>query len=203
MFSDRLEIAVTNASLTVPDVEFGLLKSMLDTQEILHLGFAVDSIPEAVDFFAKSLGAGPFYVVENVVFDELEYEGAEVPVWDHSTCLGAWGNQIIELQEMHRIEPAPLEAKLGGINRLNHIGYIAGDFAEESARLESLGLPKYLRIRANLIECFLHEIPVLGMSVEIHKDTEFIRDAHRMFFEAADGWDGSTPLRPMPMGDDH
>lgn len=167
--------------------------------EILHLGFSVKSIPETVDFFVKTFGAGPFFEIPHIEFDELEYESPTPVIWEHSAAFGAWDGVVVELQQMDRVEPADLEAKIAGpTNRLNHVAYLADNSEEESARLEKLGMPRYLRLKTGPIESIFHDAPMLGVSLEIHKDTEFIRGGHAMFKGAAVGWNGSDQLRPIP-----
>ena len=111
--------------------------------EFLHVSWTVDSLEKAAAFFAHTLGAGPFFSIENVVFDRLAWDRPSSPVWNHSTALGAWGDLVIEIQQMHEIRPAELAEKLSSApNTLNHIGYVAGDYRAESDRLIKLGMPR-------------------------------------------------------------
>jgi Glyoxalase/Bleomycin resistance protein/Dioxygenase superfamily len=167
--------------------------------EFLHVSWTVDSLEKAAAFFAHTLGAGPFFSIENVVFDRLAWDRPSSPVWNHSTALGAWGDLVIEIQQMHEIKPQELAQRLSAApNSVNHIGYVAGDYRAESDRLDKLGMPRFLDAKTGEIEEYYHWAPELGVALEVHKDTEFIRNTHVALRQAARDWDGKDPLRPVP-----
>jgi len=167
--------------------------------EFLHVSWTVDNLENAAAFFAHTLGAGPFFSIENVVFDRLVWDRPSSPVWNHSTALGAWGDLVIEIQQMHEIKPQELAQRLSSTpNSVNHIGYVAGDYRAESDRLNKLGMPRFLDAKTGEIEEYYHWAPELGLTLEVHKDTEFIRSTHEALRQAARDWDGKDPLRPVP-----
>ena len=90
------------------------------------------------------------------------------------------------------------DASSSAPNTLNHIGYVAGDYRAESDRLTKLGMPRFLDAKTGEIEEYYHWAPELGVTLEIHKDTEFIRNTHVALRQAARDWDGKDPLRPVP-----
>jgi len=167
--------------------------------EFLHVSWAVDNLESGAAFFAHTLGAGPFFSIEHVVFDRLAWDRPSSLVWNHSTALGAWGDLVIEIQQMHEIKPQELAQRLSATpNSVNHIGYVAGDYRAESERLNKLGMPRFLDAKTGEIEEYYHWAPELGLALEIHKDTEFIRNTHEALRQAARDWDGEDPLRPVP-----
>jgi hypothetical protein len=52
--------------------------------------------------------------------------------------------------------------------------------------------------RAPALGPYYHWAPELGLTLEVHKDTEFIRNTHVALRQAARDWDGKDPLRPIP-----
>jgi len=167
--------------------------------EFLHVSWTVDNLESAAAFFARTLGAGPFFSIENVVFDRLAWDRPSSPVWNHSTALGAWGDLVIEIQQMHEIKPPELSQKLSTTpDTLNHIGYVAGDYEAESDRLSKLGMPRFLDAKTGEIEEYYHWAPELGVALEVHKDTEYIRNTHVLLRQMARDWDGKNPLQPIP-----
>jgi hypothetical protein len=59
------------------------------------------------------------------------------------------------------------------------------------------GLPEYLSAQLGEIDITFHDASAsLGHDIEIHVDSQGLRDFFQMVREGAEGWDGSEPLRP-------
>src|SRR5712691_7717451 len=115
---------------------------------IHHVGYVVDDIPRAVEWAVATLGAGPFFGIEHLAFDECTYEG-EPAAYDHSSAFGAWGPITVELTVVHSAQPPALAELLGGgappagSPRVGHVGWLTDDLEAESAALEAAGLPLF------------------------------------------------------------
>lgn len=165
---------------------------------ISHISYMVNDIPAAVGAWVSTFGAGPFYLLEHMEFDETEHNGAPV-AWDHSAAFGQWGPIAVELQQIHSVEPPSLAQHISGHGyAVNHVSYIVENPEEESARLEALGMPRFLYARFGPVEVTFHDVPWLSHAIEIHKDVEFINDFFGGMAKAAEGWDGTDPLRSPP-----
>lgn len=175
------------ASLQFPD--------FVDARTVRHIGYVVDSIPEAVAFLSRTFGAGPFYSPGRITLDEVVGPDGEPAIFDHTNAFGRWGDIVVELQEMHQVEPPALREKL--CRSFNHVAILAEDPQAESERLSELGLPLLVHCIDGPVEVTFHDVPALGFAIEIHKDTDFIRNAHEQILKAAEGWDGTEPLRDM------
>jgi catechol 2,3-dioxygenase-like lactoylglutathione lyase family enzyme len=144
----------------------------MNDRPIHHVCYIVDDIPEAVDQWVEATGAGPFFHLgEHVEFDETLLEG-EPCVLDHASAIGKWGPIFLELIEPHEVTPE-LESRFytggaGGSN-IAHIAYIVDDPAAESERLEAAGMPKFLHLRQGPIQISLHDAPLLGHAIEVHR----------------------------------
>jgi hypothetical protein len=169
---------------------------------ISHISYAVQDLTTAVDLWVAAFGAGPFFLLEHINFDRVDHEGAPA-VWDHSAAFGQWGPIAVELQQIHDVQPSrTLGPKLYGRGMApNHVAYITPNPEQESARLEQMGLPKFLFAKFGPIEITFHDVPMFGHAIEIHKECDFIKEFFTTVAKAADGWDGSEPLRAMPSGD--
>ncbi len=74
----------------------------------------------------------------------------------------------------------------------------ASKVADLRRSLEERGLPQYLSSWLGGVETTVHDASVaLGHDIEIHADNAGLRDFFGMVLGAAEGWDGSAPLRPM------
>ena len=74
---------------------------------IHHVGYVVEDLRAGIERFARDFGAGPFFVIEHIAFDEVTFEGAPA-VYDHSSAFGAWGPILVELTQVHDAQPAGL-----------------------------------------------------------------------------------------------
>jgi hypothetical protein len=64
--------------------------------------------------------------------------------------------------------------------------------------LDERGLPQYLSSEFGGNETTLHDASAtLGHDIEIHAENEGLRGFFGMVSGAAEGWDGSEPLRPL------
>jgi catechol 2,3-dioxygenase-like lactoylglutathione lyase family enzyme len=161
---------------------------------IHHVGYVVEDIPRAVAWAVSALGAGPFFVIEHLEFDEVSYNGAPA-AYDHSSAFGRWGEIGLELTQVHSAAPAGLAAAVGGpAPRVGHVAWLADDLEAEGARL---GLPLFHTGRAGPVRAHWFDArATLGHHVEVLQRSPELRGFHARIRAAADGWDGRDPLRP-------
>jgi hypothetical protein len=64
--------------------------------------------------------------------------------------------------------------------------------------LDERGLSEYLSSQLGEVDATLHDAAAaLGHDIEIHADSEGLRDFFEMVRGGAEGWDGSDPLRAV------
>ncbi len=164
---------------------------------IHHLGFHVPDLRDAIDTWATVYGAGPFYVLEHVAFDECSSRGNPA-VYDHSSAFGQWGAVPVELQQVHDVRPAELALRLAADARaaVNHVGVTADDPAAESARLESLGFGLSMYARLGEFEFFWHDATApFGFCIEIITAGPELDAFWATVAGGAREWDGRDPIR--------
>jgi len=166
---------------------------------IHHVGFHVPDLRAAIDTWVTVYGAGPFYVLEHVTFDECTSRGAPA-AWDHSAGFGQCGTIPVELQQVHDLRPAELAGPLtaDGRTAVNHVGVTADDPAAESARLRSLGFGLCLYSRIGDVEFFWHDATeAFGYGIEVITAGPGIDAFWNTVAEGARGWDGRDPVRSV------
>jgi hypothetical protein len=165
-----------------------------------HHAYAVDDIEATVGRLVGQLGAGPFFLIEEVPFESTLSRG-EPAKFIHNSAFGQCGRSPIELMEVIEVAPERVERGFSGPRPcIHHVAYAVA--AEEVAGLRSAldqrGLPEYLTTQLGGVESTLHDASAsLGHDIEIHVDGPGLRDFFEMVRGGAEGWDGSEPLRPF------
>ncbi len=165
---------------------------------IHHLGYVVEDLHRDVPRFAAATGAGPFFAMEHIPFDEVTYQG-EPAVYDHSSAFGAWGPLIVELTQVHEARPAGLRDTLvlAGAG-VGHVAWLVDALDDEVARLETKGLTPFHAGRTGPASAvWLDGGDVFGHPVEVLERRDELLGFYAMVRDAAVGWDGSEPLRIM------
>jgi hypothetical protein len=166
-----------------------------------HYAYVVEDIAATVDRLVDQLGAGPFFLVERVPLENVRSRG-EPAKFVHDSAFGSCGDGAIELIEAVRLAPERVEQRFSAPRPgIHHVAYAvpSTEVADLRSSLDERGLPQYLSAQLGEVESTLHDASaVLGHDIEIHVDSEGLRDFFGMVRGAAEGWDGSQPLRPVP-----
>jgi hypothetical protein len=165
-----------------------------------HYAYLVDDIEATVNRLVDQLGAGPFFLIENVPLENVLSRG-EPAEFVHNSAFGYCGGGAIELIEALRLAPERVEKGFSGPRpRIHHVGYAVPptEVADLRSSLDERGLTEYLSSQLGEVETTLHDASIpLGHDIEIHVDSEGLRDFFEMVRRGAEGWDGSEPLRPV------
>lgn len=163
---------------------------------IHHVGYVVDDLRSGVRRFAAAFGAGPFFAMHHIPFDEVSYRDGPA-TYDHSSAFGAWGPMIVELSEVHRAQPAGLREQLVAPGAgVGHVAWLADSLELETERLRALGLVPFHAGRTGPASAVWFQAgPLLGHPVEVLQRRDELLGFYAMVREAAVGWDGAAPLR--------
>jgi hypothetical protein len=165
-----------------------------------HHAYLVEDIAATVGRLVDQLGAGPFFLIENVPLENVRSRG-EPAEFVHNSAFGYCGDGAIELMQPLSLAPERVEKGFSGPRpRVHHVAYVvpATEVAGVRCTLDERGLTQYLSSQLGEVETTLHDASAaLGHDIEIHVDNEGLRGFFAMVKGAADGWDGSQPLRPL------
>ena len=163
-----------------------------------HYAYVVEDIESTVNRLVDQLGAGPFFLVKNVPLENVLSRG-EPAEFAHSSAFGSCGGGAIELIEAVRLAPERVEKRFSRPRPgIHHVGYAVPptEVADLRSSLDERGLPEYLSSQLGEVDTTLHDASAaLGHDIEIHVDSQGLRDFFGMVRGAAEGWDGSKPLR--------
>jgi methylmalonyl-CoA/ethylmalonyl-CoA epimerase len=168
--------------------------------EAHHYAYFVEDIEATVGRLVDQLGAGPFFLVERVPLENVLSRG-EPAEFVHNSAFGSCGDGVIELIEAISLAPERVERRFSGpLPRVHHVAYVVAptDVADVRSTLDERGLSEYLSSQFGGVETTLHDAAaVFGHDIEVHVDNEGLHGFFGMVSGAAEGWDGSQPLRPL------
>ncbi len=168
------------------------------TSALHHIGYVVEDLRAGVKRFAATTGAGPFYAMEHIEFDEVTYRGGDA-VYDHSSAFGSWGPIIVELTQVHEARPAGLaDALVGAGQGVGHAAWLAELLEEETARLRAAGQEPFHTGRTGPASAVWFDGgPLFGHPIEVLQRRDELLGFYATVRRAAEGWAGSDLYRPM------
>lgn len=155
----------------------------------VQLAYAVDDVERAAATFAATFGAGPFFVRHHPVLATVDARGAR-GTFHHSSAYGQWGDVQVELVALHDDPPPP---------GLHHVARFVPSLDEEVARLTASGWPLLFEASSSsgVRFAFCDARPDLGHLLEVYEPVPALVELYAGVAMAADGWDGSSSVRPM------
>lgn len=166
---------------------------------IMQLAFVPPDFEAAVKHWTRTMGVGPFFLMENVHLENMRYRGE--PTQAHfDLALAYWGELQIELIRPCDTHPSIYTGEYadGLDGGLHHVCVLVDDIAEGYAACERNGAQV-------LIEGSLGESKVIyadpgrgpGSLIEILQPAPESPGLFEMIRQACEGWDGGDPLRTM------
>lgn len=174
----------------------GAIKSIAGLGEILQLAYVPADVDGALDYWIKTIGAGPFYHNPHIVFDTMNYMG-EPTALDMSSWLGYWGDTQIEVIKQHNDAPSMYKDwRDRGLEGIQHLGLIAEPGARDF--LVKNGAVIVQDGTLGGAEFFYADLgggP--GAVVEVMMNSQLARDVFGAMRSAACDWDGIDPIREI------
>jgi hypothetical protein len=168
--------------------------------EAHHYAYVVEDIEATVNRLVDQLGAGPFFLVESVPLENV-LSRAEPAEFVHNSAFGRCGDGAIELIEAVSVAPERVKKAFSAPRpRIHHVAYAVPPTAVADLRssLDERGLSQYLSSQLGGVDTTLHDASAaLGHDIEIHVDSEGLRDFFEMVRHGAEGWDVAEPLRAV------
>jgi catechol 2,3-dioxygenase-like lactoylglutathione lyase family enzyme len=148
-----------------------------------HLGYWVDDLSAAIDRWNDDLGVGPFRVHEHITFEEfvLTADGGHDRdvVFDHSAAFAAWGPIVVELGQVHAIDPRLAREYAVRPGAIGHVSWVVDDLDAESDRLRRLGCRPINTARTGPISvAWHHGGPLFPHPIELHQRNPVIDGMH-------------------------
>jgi catechol 2,3-dioxygenase-like lactoylglutathione lyase family enzyme len=167
-----------------------------------HVGYWVPDLASAAEKASRTLGVGPFLLHRNVRFDSFRLaDGTDVtdPTYlDHSAAFAAWGPIVLELAEVHSVDPGLAAAYGISYERVGHVSWVVDDLDAEGERLAAAGCRLIHTASTGAVAVAWFDGGTLfPHPIEVHRAGPPILAMHGRLAALADGWDGRNLLRPM------
>ncbi|NYT80692.1 VOC family protein [Alcaligenaceae bacterium] len=168
--------------------------------EIRQLGYVVNDIEAAMDYWSRSLGVGPWYYNPKVPIENYHYRGERYEP-HNSVALANSGFVQVELIQCRNDVPSMYRDFLqAGNTGLQHVAYWTEQYDADMDRLLAQGFKPVMsgevgeRGRFVYFDTEYHPGTVIELS-EVAGPKGKLFDLIR---SEAQGWDGSEPVRRFP-----
>lgn len=168
--------------------------------EIRQLGYVVNDIEAAMDYWSRTLGVGPWYYNPKVPIKNYLYNGQSYEP-HNSVALANSGFVQVELIQTRNDVPSMYRDFLqAGHTGLQHVAYWTEQYDADLARLLSQGFKPVMSGEVGENGRFIY------FDTEYHPGTvielsEVAGPKGKMFDlirASSQNWDGSDPVRPFP-----
>ncbi|MDB6092029.1 MAG: hypothetical protein JWN85_4813 [Gammaproteobacteria bacterium] len=165
---------------------------------IMQVAYVVPNLREAMALWTSELRVGPFFLFENFQLDELQHRGRAATLHMSLACAYS-GSMCFELIEQHDTEPSVYRDVI--VSRgygFHHWARSTQSFDADVRRYESSGAPLAMYGVATVAGArvaYMDAREKLGGMVELIELTPAIDSLFGAMKRAAEGWDGSHPIR--------
>lgn len=136
-----------------------------------HIAYWVEDLETAKTQATALLGVGPFVTIEHVGLGEFRFDG-QPALLDHSAAFTQWGPVILELNQLHDVQPEGLRVALGVANgAVSHTSWYTDDLAAESGHLIGSGCALLTTSVGGAVANWFSGGPLFAHPIEIHQPT--------------------------------
>ena len=167
-----------------------------ENRKVIQMAYLVNDLEASAHKYMKTLGIGPFYIVNRPKIADETYRGAKANV-EFSTAITQAGGIQIELVQQHCSSPSCyrdiFQQEQEGFH---HIAVFAEDYDAELARYAERGIQVASAGRMGPMRfSYVDTFKEIGAMTEVLEDVSFIRSYFENLSTACEGWDGSRPIR--------
>jgi catechol 2,3-dioxygenase-like lactoylglutathione lyase family enzyme len=166
--------------------------------EVMQLAFVPDDFDAALAHWTKTIGAGPFFLLENVSLPNARYLGAPTGIV-FTMALGYWGDMQIELIRPENGEPSHYRDLYGTGNGLHHVCILVDSIVE--ARAACTAANATVVFEADVGEAggviYADAGQGAGSLIELLQPQDGTRELFAMMRETHRTWDGQDAVRVL------
>ncbi len=165
----------------------------------MQLCWVVPDLEAAIAHWVRTAGAGPFFVFEELHFDDGIYRGAPADIQPCRAAIGQMGDMQIELVSPTTDGPGIwTDVVPRGQSGLHHTGLYCTDYeADRAACLAGGGEMAFEGLMMGARTCYIDTISTLGFMTELITANPIAEQVFAAIRASSEGWDGSDPIRTM------
>ena len=163
---------------------------------VMQLAFVPRDFDAAIAYWTGTMGVGPFYLLENIVLEEMRYLGQPSDCV-FTIALAYWGEMQIELIRQENDSASIYKGAEGGA--LHHVCLLTDDIAAATATALAAGAELLVeaKVGADGGVIYVDTGNGPGSIVEILQPASGSEGLFAMIKAAGEGWDGSDPVRKL------
>lgn len=166
---------------------------------IVQVAYFVPDAREAAHRMVASHGAGPFHVIDRIelAWGELRGEPCD---FLHTSAYGQWGDLMMELVQQDVEGPSPFrEMYAPGESGVHHVATMVDDLERTYRDLAAADMVVAARAmtKTGTEFAFVDTVATQGHMTEIYERSPGLVRFYEMVRAAAQGWDGSDPVRTL------
>ncbi len=170
--------------------------------DIVQVAYHVTDIRRAAKEMAAKLGAGPFFINENITLTWGEHRGAPTD-FVHSSAYGQWGTLMVEFfQQEDDSRNTPYRDMFEPNEEgLHHTAIMVQDMEEAFEYFDANGMPVVTRCGLTDSDAvnfaFRDARKTLGHMIEIYPISDGLLGFYKHVRDASIDWSGDEPLRSV------
>jgi len=168
--------------------------------EIRQLGYVVKDIEAAMDYWSGKLGVGPWFYNPHVPISNYTYEGQAYEPHNSVALANSGAVQVELIQTRNDVPSMYRDFLLQGRTGLQHVAYWTQDYDADLDRLLAQGFRPVMggEVGENGRFVYFDTEYHPGTVIELSEVAGPKGKLFDMIRAAADGWDGSDPIRAFP-----
>jgi methylmalonyl-CoA/ethylmalonyl-CoA epimerase len=163
---------------------------------VMQIAFVPRDFDAALRHWTEVMGVGPFFLIENIALEGLQYRGAPSDCV-FSLALAYWGDLQIELIRQENDAPSIYRGCEG--DALHHTCVLTNDISEARRLAETVGATVLVEAKVGEDGAVLYVDSGGGPGsiVEILQPASGSEDLFAMIKAASIDWDGIDPVRRL------
>ncbi len=176
-----------------------MIAPSLRNRNYVQLCWVVHDLEAAIGHWVKTSGAGPFFVFEELHFEDGIYRGRPSDIQPCRAAIGQLGDMQIELVVPGDDGPGIwTDLVQRGQSGFHHTGLYCTDYAaERAAYLDAGAEMAFEGLMMGAKTCYIDTVKTLGFMTELITANPIAEMVFGEFRKAAEGWDGSDPIRRL------
>ncbi len=166
----------------------------------VQVAYFVNDIRETAARMAAAVGAGPFYVIENIRLDWCEHRG-EPSDFVHSSAYGQWGDTMLELVQQEGEGDSPFrDMYQPGEEGIHHMACFVDSIDAAITEYEQQGFPLAARAMAQQGTefAFIDTRDLLGHMLEVYVASEALTGFYELVRMSSERWNGAEVFIDSP-----